>query len=76
MVNEYRRRNKRIFMGKKKGQKINDERFRRPEKTRTYAVLKETLLSRALKTLTPGLTLNTKAHLMYFNLIPGYKPCI
>lgn len=40
------------------------------KKIRTYAILKEILLSRASKTLIPGLTLNTKAHLMYFYLIP------
>lgn len=46
------------------------------KKIRTYAILKEILLSRASKTLIPGLTLNTKAHLMYFYLIPGYKTWI
>lgn len=38
------------------------------KKDRTYAVLQEILLSRAPKTLTPGLAVNTKTHLMYFNV--------
>lgn len=43
------------------------------KKDRTHAVLKEILLSRDLKTLTPVLTVNTKAHLMHFNLMSEYK---
>lgn len=35
------------------------------QKKTTYAVLKEILLSRAPKTLTPGLTQNTKAFLTF-----------
>lgn len=59
-------------MGGKKGQRIYDERIRRQKGTELMLYSKK-LRFQSREDTESVLTVNIKTHLMYFNLMSGYK---